>query len=199
MIILQASPDTAPMTTLFYFLLITVVVIFLFRKRKKKKQVQPEINSRINSSTNIIEKNITENNGTPKKEVNVDKTILKSIGWGFIIALLSVIIIQHNGEIQGRYNMINDGYDYMNNKTKWKTGEWYAESFNSPFGYVYKINIPAKKLYHGNETDNYFTKLGVYISASFSHFQYILYFWIPMSGIIFFFRKYKLKFHDNQS
>lgn len=172
-----------------FFLIIGVVVFFLLRrdKRNAKKQQLKDINQNDSKSEIKVEPKLS------KKELNINKSILMTIFYGFIIAFVSIVIVQHNGKIKGKYDQIYDGYDYVNNKHKWKMGEWYAELFSSPLGYGYPISISAKELYYINGTENYFTKLEVYIKATFYKFQYVLILGIIISAIILFFKRYRLK------
>jgi hypothetical protein len=93
---------------------------------------------------------------------------------GFVIALVINIIVQHFGKIgeYGSYAFFYNDY-YIGNILR------------SPFGYDYQFSKDVISI-------DYVGRFGIYIIASFSKFQYILYIWIPISAILYFFKKYKL-------
>jgi len=88
-------------------------------------------------------------------------TALQSISLGFLISFITVITIQHLGNISGNI-------------------------FHSPLGYDYFHITPVRNL-------SYITRFSIYIGATLSGFHYLLLFWVPISTIIFFFKKYYKK------
>lgn len=102
-----------------------------------------------------------------KKELKIDKTIIQSILVGFIVALIIILIIQHFGS-----------FLYLpGTKARW---------YNSPFGYRYDFIGEGLNL-------SYLKELGIYLKTTFVHFKYILYFWVPISGLFIILKKYNIK------
>ena len=112
---------------------------------------------------------------TAKKEIQIDKSYVQGILIGLVVSLAIVLIIQHFGK-----------FSYMTGvKSRW---------FTSPFGYKYEFIGETVVRDYTDLKLNYFQELWVYLKATIYHYEYLLYFWLPISSLLVIFKNYDIKF-----
>ena len=132
-----------------------------------------------------------------KKTININKRITKPILIGFVASFVLVLIIEHWSNIYVDFN-----------KQRENKGEYYVESINynypligmriyTPFGtnLEYSGNgytVADAKLNYG-KLNKYPHKLKYFIKALIADFQFVIYFWIGISGLIYLLSNYKFK------
>lgn len=137
-----------------------------------------------------------------KKEIRVDKNIPKSILKGFILAFLTVFIIEHFSTFSytpnlNTPNIDNDGKIILSgtyDPTTTKVATLYQ---TTPFGT--KIDLPtngmmcSELMIEGSDFKSYSNKGVLFAKSVLNDYKYFLLFWLVYALIIMFFKKYRLK------
>lgn len=136
-----------------------------------------------------------------KKEIQVDKSIPKSILIGFVLAFLSVFVIEHFSTFSyipdlNIPNTDNDGKLIISGTyypAKTPVGALYQ---TTPFGT--KIDLPTNgmmcsELLYDSDFNSYYNKGLLYAKSVFNDYKYLLLFWLAYTLIVLFFKRYRLK------
>lgn len=137
-----------------------------------------------------------------KKTIQVDKNIPKSIIIGFILAFLSVFVIEHfstfsyipnlnipNTNSNGKI-ILSGTYD----PTTTRVGTLYQ---TTSFGT--RINLPTNRMMcselmvDGSDFKSYSNKGLLFAKSVFNDYKYLLLFWLVYTSITLFFKRYRLK------
>lgn len=138
-----------------------------------------------------------------KKEIQINRGVLSRVLLGFLLAFITVFIIEH-------FSSFSYIPDTSNLPTYTPEGKIIiSQSYNpsttkvavlnqiTPFGT--KISLPTTGLmcsdliYAGTDFKDYSNKAGLYFKAVFKDFIYLILFWMSYVLILLFFKKYQIK------
>ncbi|OPB84423.1 hypothetical protein [Elizabethkingia ursingii] len=138
-----------------------------------------------------------------KKEIQINRGVLSRVLLGFLLAFITVFIIEHFSS----FSYIPDASNLPTYTPEGKIilGQSYNSSTTkvavlnqiTPFGT--KINLPTAGLmcsdliYAGTDFKDYSNKAELYFKAVFKDFIFLILFWISYVLILLFFKKYQIK------
>ena len=138
-----------------------------------------------------------------RKEIKIDAGIIKRIIFAFVLAFITVFVVEHFSSfsyVADTSNLPNytpDGKIIVSqyyDTTKTKVA---VLTQTTPFGT--EINIPPKGMmcseliFAGTEFKSYSNKVQIYFKAVFKDLKYVLMIWGVFILVLLFFKKYKLK------
>lgn len=136
-----------------------------------------------------------------KKTIQVDRNIPKSLLMGFILAFVTVFVIQHFSTFSYIPKLGKPAIDYghkiiISGTYDTRTTPVGALYQTTPFGT--KIDLPTNgmmcsELLYDSEFKSYSNKGLLYAKSVFSDYKYLLLFWLAYTLIVLFFKRYRLK------
>lgn len=137
-----------------------------------------------------------------KKIIQVDKNIPKSILIGFVLSLLTVLIVEHFSTFSYIPNLNtrsidNDGKLILSGTYNPTTTSVSTLHQTTPFGT--KINLPtngimcSELILEGSDFKSYSNKGVLYAKSVFNDYKYLMLFWLAYTLIVLFFKRYRLK------
>lgn len=136
-----------------------------------------------------------------KKTIQVDRNIPKSILIGFVLAFLSVFVIEHYSTFSYIPNLKipntdNNGKIILSGTYDPTTTPVATLYQITPFGT--KIDLPTNgmmcsELLYDSDFNSYYNKGLLYAKSVFNDYKYLLLFWLAYTLIVLFFKRYRLK------
>ncbi|WP_071254678.1 hypothetical protein [Chryseobacterium sp. ERMR1:04] len=137
-----------------------------------------------------------------KKTIQIDKNIPKSVLIGFVLAFVTVFVVEHYSTFSYIPNLNTPSVD---NEGKLILSGTYDPTTTSvatlhqttPFGT--KINLPtngmmcSELILEGSDFKSYSNKGVLYAKSVFNDYKYLLLFWLIYTLIVLFFKRYRLK------
>lgn len=136
-----------------------------------------------------------------KKTIQVDKNIPKSVFIGFVLAFVTVFVIQHFSTFSYIPKLGKPAIDYGHKIVI--SGEY--DTRITPVGALYqttpfgtKIDLPTNgmmcsELLYDSDFKSYSNKGLLYAKSVFTDYRYLLLFWLAYTLIVLFFKRYRLK------
>lgn len=137
-----------------------------------------------------------------KTTIKVDKNIPKSVLIGFVLAFLTVFIVEHFSTFSYIPNLGKPMIDYSG---KLVVSGIY-DTRTTPIGALYqttpfgtKIDLPtngmmcSELLFDDSDFKKYSNKVVLYAKSVFSDYKYLLLFWLAYTLTVLFFKRYRLK------
>ena len=138
-----------------------------------------------------------------RKEIKIDAGIIKRIILSFILAFITVFVVEHFSSfsyVADTSNLPNytpDGKIIVSQEYNLSTTKIAVLTQKTPFGT--EINIPPNGMmsselhFSGTEFKSYSNKVQIYFKAIFKDLKYVLMIWGVFILVLLFFKKYKLK------
>lgn len=136
-----------------------------------------------------------------KTTIQVDKNIPRSVLTGFVLAFLTVFVVEHFSTFSYIPNLGKPAIDYghkiiISGEYDTRTTPVGALYQTTPFGT--KIDLPTNgmmcsELLYDSDFKKYSNKGILYTKSVFADYKYLLLFWLAYTLIVLFFKKYRLK------
>ncbi|OPB88523.1 hypothetical protein [Elizabethkingia ursingii] len=138
-----------------------------------------------------------------KKEIQINRGVLSRVLLGFLLAFITVFIIEHFSSFSYIPDTSNlptytpEGKIILSQSYNQSTTKVAVLNQITPFGT--KISLPTAGLmcsdliYAGTDFKDYSNKAELYFKAVFKDFIYLILFWMSYVLILLFFKKYQIK------